>query len=398
MKKTKKEETPPSKIIEPVVDNSIGGPILLKPFKYIWKILDELYIFEKWVRIRYHFVLYGILGLLASYIIFYQLLSSAVIYVNTLSTNKSTRENVIKVEKQKAKKYDLIEKENKFLREIRERQLFDVYQHDLFMWLYDYYKNHGTLQKWYWINTWVFDQVYTASDKSRNLCPSFAEAYFRMFPAEREYFRHKIKEQYKDQDISAKKFEELEKIEEDKYIKLIFPLHDFAKCKRESNFNQKCKSYNYKMEKSGTFQGWFIFKDNSGRHARRDSNDRSVFYVVDKMGIYDKDIDGKNWKKYLEEDLGWERFLITDSIDWGIEQMNTVCLEGGNREVAKVRPYLANRDIFDIEKNICMRTIHTEDLIKRHKEWFLVDQDFFWLLRNLMWKRYYPDMSEFVGY
>ena len=327
----------------------------MKIFKKLWKLLDELYIFQRWARIRHGLLLWGIMGLLAAYIIFYQILGSSILYMQMVITDKKIEANKIRIEHNKAMKYATIEEENRNLKRWNEEQSFRLYKSDLSLRLYDYYKNAGNLglTKYYWINKKLFADVYDTAIEFKDLCPSFNKVYFEAFPAEESAIKTIVIRRYPK--LSGAELERMIEKEENEYLDLIYVAVEFSKCKAESNFNTKCVSTNYKKDSKGN-------------------------YILDK--------DGKK---------------IFSSNDWGIEQINDVCMlpafpDNLILSVTKLKPYLKGRDKLDLKMNMAMRSLHTERLIKNRERWMLVDWEFFGMVRRIMWDHYYPEMSKLISY
>lgn len=332
----------------------------MKILKKFWKYLEDIHLFERFVRVRYGLVLWGGLGLLAIYIIFGYLLSAGVIYVQTISQDKKIREKTIKIEHEKSMKYATIEEENRNLKRWNDDQAFRLYKSDLIFRLYDYYKNAGNLglAKYYWINKKLFLDVYDTSVEMMDLCPSFRTHYFQAFPAEESALKTIVIRRYPK--LSGPELELMITKEEGKYLDLAYVLVEFSKCKLESNFNTKAISTNWKKNKDGT-------------------------YVLDKEG-----------KKI---------FL---SNDWGIEQINDICMMPRDPKVlgapdnllvavAKRKPYLKGKDKLDLKMNMAMRSYHTELLIKNKERWLLIDWEFYVMVRQIMWYHYYPEMIKIIG-
>lgn len=340
-------------------------------FKRIRQWLDGMHMFKKWVRIRWALAWWCGLGLLVAFIILGGVTPLIMQNVKTYNVSKEVRDKNLKAELQKARKYDKIEKENLDLKKFKNTSNLKIYKMDLIMRLYDYYKEAGTLQVHYWINKKLFEEVYDGSVASKSLNPSFDKVYFRAYPAEDGAIKTIVIR--KNPDVSGAKLEKLIVEEEKRYLNLVYPLVIFGKCKKESNFNKKCESINYKKDKWGAF-------------------------VLDKAG-----------KKQFK------------SIDVGIVQMNYCNLCGEDKakcnsiknkpigdgyctlawtvaELKKVRPNIASRSVYDIEKNLSLRAIHTEDLIQHYKSWCFIDWEFTGMLKMVMWNTYYPEMFELVGY
>lgn len=149
--------------------------------KKVWQVLENLKIFDRFIRIRWGLMLWGGLGLLAVYIIITYLMASGVLLVETKIVDKQTRDKEIKVGKEKAEKYDDISKENKSLKNWKETKAIEYYKIDLVFRLYEYYKNMGLLQRYYWISRKLFEEVYDSAIRSKDYALILTDSILKYF-------------------------------------------------------------------------------------------------------------------------------------------------------------------------------------------------------------------------
>lgn len=147
----------------------------------------------------------------------------------------------------------------------------------------------------------------------------------------------------------------------------------YGKCKKESNFNKKCESPNFKKDDKGNLI--------------LDKNKQKIFKSVD-QGIVQMNYCGMCGGDY-------NKCVSIKNKPIGPGYCTRAWAE---KELKAKRPNLAGRDIFDIEKNISLRAIHTEKLIIDKESWMFVDWDFFGMCKRIMWEHYYPEMKQLIGY
>lgn len=335
-----------------------------------WRSIKDLHMFSKFIRIRYGLVLWGGLGLFVLYILLFYVAGTAITHIQTWDSNKKTREKTVKIEAEKARKYDSITKENKYLRLSQDSTRFSLYKHDLFLTIYDFYKESGTLQQYHWINISLLEEVFNATISSKSLCPSFDTHYFKVFPAEQNAIKTIIIKKYPR--VNGEDLEKIIDSEEKRYLGLVYTLMINSKVKRETNYDKKCESINWKKDRWGKFL--------------LDSKGKKIFKSID-QGIVQMNYCGQCGGDY-DKCQSIKNKPIGDGYctrAWAEKKLKTL------------RPVIASRDVFDIEKNISLRAVHTEWLISNNQAWMFVDWDFFRMCKTVMWKNYYPEMFKLVG-
>ena len=324
----------------------------------------EKKLFTKFIKIRFVILLWVMLGVLGTYLIFYYFGGLSVIWIDNITTKNRVEKIQADYELRMKPKYrklqTTVKEQSTQLQDIK----FKLYQKELHMRIYEYYRNYSMFEKWSWVTDNLLDNIYNYSIKWKKLNPSFNRVYFESFPEDEITIEKYVRKKYPGVE-NVKELDILMTKEKNDYCDLIFPLVDYSRCRKESNFDKNCISYNYLKDKKGNF-------------------------ILDKTN---------------------NKIII--SVDEGIEQMNR-CLKTHNMleiekaankkqydicctqfaidaELFYLAPELRARNVFDLEKNIAMRIRHAEHLMNRGDLWCLVNWEFFAVCKKVMLKNYYPE-------